>query len=117
METPKIPQEKNTSIIDEVLKHKFICPSCGHELKQGEYKFNKNTGEVRVDYCLECGEAYTLADCADNLLYEVETRYNSGITKTEIITAASESLMWYYYDRHHNTSKIESSAIVDVWIP
>lgn len=49
-------------------------------------------------------------------VYEVETFYKSGKKRTDIISANSEEEMWKYYDKHHNSEKIKSSVIVDVWI-
>ncbi len=47
------------------------------------------------------------------LLFEVETKYKSGRIRSEIIAANNEEEMWADYDKHHNASLIESSAIID----
>ena len=49
-------------------------------------------------------------------VFEVETCYKSGVTRTDIISADSEEEMWQIYDKHHNSEKIEFSAVVDSWI-
>ena len=47
--------------------------------------------------------------------FEVETYYKSGRIRSQIIVSRNEESMWKLYDRHHDASKIESSAIVDSW--
>lgn len=47
--------------------------------------------------------------------FEVETYYKSGRTRSEILSFATEEEMWSYYDKHHNASLIDSSAIIDAW--
>ena len=49
-------------------------------------------------------------------VFEVETYYKSGVTRTDIISADSEEEMWLIYDKHHSKDKIEFSVIVDSWI-
>ena len=49
-------------------------------------------------------------------LFEVETTYKSGRTRTDIIAADTEKEMWQFYDKHHDSGKVEMCVIVDSWI-
>ena len=47
--------------------------------------------------------------------FEVETYYKSGRIRSQVIISKDEESMWKFYNKHHDASKIESSAIVDSW--
>lgn len=48
--------------------------------------------------------------------FEVETYYKSGRIRSQIIISKDEASMWRWYDKHHNSALIETSAIVDSWL-
>lgn len=54
----------------------------------------------------------------DYTIYEVETCYKSGRTRSECITAKNEEDMWKIYDERHKRRKslIDNSAIIDAWM-
>ena len=49
-------------------------------------------------------------------VFEVETTYKSGKTRSDYIAAGTEEEVWEYYDKHHDSKKVEWCAIVDSWI-
>lgn len=49
-------------------------------------------------------------------IFEVETYYKSGVTKTDLIEGRNENEVWGIYDKLHTDEEIDSSAIVDDWI-
>lgn len=49
-------------------------------------------------------------------IFEVETIYKNGITKTDFIEGKDENEVWKTYDKLHTDEEIDSSAIVDDWI-
>ena len=54
----------------------------------------------------------------DYTIYNVETDYKSGRTRSEYIAAKNEEDMWKIYDKRHKRRKnlIDSSAIIDAWM-
>ena len=49
------------------------------------------------------------------ICFEVETKYNSGRTRVEVIISKDEESFWKYYYKHHNRKLIASSCITDAW--
>ncbi len=47
--------------------------------------------------------------------FEVETCYKSGRTRSQVVVAKDEESLWKWYDKHHTSSKVEGSSIVDSW--
>ena len=47
-------------------QERFFCPICGTELKQGQYEFDYDLGDIYTAGCPECG------DCGTRVLGEDE---------------------------------------------
>lgn len=39
------------------MENKHYCPVCGAELKQGQYEYNHDTGNIHVVNCPECSDS------------------------------------------------------------
>lgn len=50
------------------MKEKFYCPNCGRRLKQSEYGFDNNTGNLHVAYCPDCGEVGSVVHTAEQAI-------------------------------------------------
>lgn len=48
-------------------------------------------------------------------IFEVETLFKNGVTRTDFIEAKNENEVWEKYDKYYD-EEIESSAIVDDWV-